>query len=49
MLKKEEYEDRIERLKEELEQPMTDEYIMRIAREKLGYYLPDEVIFYNDR
>lgn len=46
---KEEYEDRIERLKEELEQPMTDEYIMRIAREKLGYYLPDEVIFYNDR
>lgn len=46
---KEEYEERIDRLKEELAQPMTDEYVMRIAREKLGYYLPDEVIFFNDR
>lgn len=46
---KEEYEERIDRLKEELEHPMDDEYVMRIAREKLGYYLPDEVIFFNDR
>ena len=46
---KEEYEEKIDRLREELEHPMDDEYVMRIAREKLGYYLPDEVIFFNDR
>ncbi len=46
---KEEYQDQIERLKEELAHPMDDEYVMRIAREKLNYYLPDEVIFFNDR
>lgn len=46
---KEAYEEEIERLKSELERPMDDEYVMRIAREKLNYYLPDEVIFYNDR
>ncbi len=46
---KEVYEEEIERLKSELERPMDDEYVMRIAREKLNYYLPDEVIFYNDR
>lgn len=46
---KEAYEEEIERLKSELDRPMDDEYVMRIAREKLNYYLPDEVIFYNDR
>ena len=46
---KEQYEEKIGRLKEELEHPMDGEYVMRIAREKLGYYLPDEIIFYNDR
>ncbi len=46
---KEEYQDEIDRLKEELAHPIDDEYVMRIAREKLNYYLPDEVIFFNDR
>lgn len=46
---KEDYLDEIDRLKNELERPMDDEYVMRIAREKLNYYLPDEIIFYNDR
>ena len=46
---KEAYEEEIERLKSELERPMDDEYVMRVAREKLNYYLPDEIIFYNDR
>ncbi len=46
---KERYEEEINRLKENLEHEMDDEYIMRIAREKLNYYLPDEIIFYNDR
>lgn len=46
---KQAYEDEIERLKQELSHEMDDEYVMRIAREKLNYYLPDEVIFYHDR
>ena len=46
---REDYLDEIDRLKNELERPMDDEYVMRIAREKLNYYLPDEIIFYNDR
>jgi cell division protein FtsB len=46
---KENYLDEIDRLKNELERPMDDDYVMRIARDKLNYYLPDEIIFYNDR
>lgn len=46
---KEAYVEEIERLKADLEHPMDDDYVMRIAREKLNYYLPDEIIFYNDR
>ena len=48
LAQKEEYMDAIEQLRSELEHPMDNEYIMRVAREKLGYYLPDEIIFYND-
>ncbi len=40
------YEDDVARLQYELEQPMDDEYMMRIARERLGYHLPDEKVFY---
>ena len=46
---KERYEDEIAKLKEDLLHDMDDEYIMRIAREKLNYYLPDEIIYFNDR
>ena len=46
---KEEYEEAIDKLKSDLEHEMDYDYIMRIAREKLSYYLPDEIIFYNDR
>ena len=46
---KERYEDEILKLKEDLLHEMDDDYIMRIAREKLNYYLPDEVVFFNDR
>lgn len=45
---KEKYEEEIDRLKEELAHPMDNDYVMRVARE-YGYYLPDEVIFFNDR
>ena len=30
------------------DEPVTDEYIRRIAREKLNYRDPDEILFYND-
>ncbi|MBR5516290.1 MAG: septum formation initiator family protein [Clostridia bacterium] len=38
----------IEELQAELDTPFDDEYIIRVAREKLGYHLPDEIIYYND-
>lgn len=42
-------EDNIERLENELAAPFDDEYVVRIAREKLNYCLPEEIIFYSDR
>lgn len=42
------YADEIEDLKNEIARPFDDEYVMRVAREKLGYHLPDEIIYYND-
>ncbi len=44
----EEYVEDIEELKSEMERPFDDEYVIRVAREKLGYHLPDEIIYYND-
>ncbi|MBQ4562419.1 MAG: septum formation initiator family protein [Clostridia bacterium] len=44
----EEYREDIEELKAEMERPFDDEYVIRVAREKLGYHLPDEIIYYND-
>ena len=44
----EEYNEDIEELKAEIERPFDDEYVIRVAREKLGYHLPDEIIYYND-
>lgn len=49
LLEKQQYEYAIEKLKSDLNHEMDNEYIIRIAREKLNYYLPDEIIFYNDR
>ena len=46
---KADYEEEIERLMQDLNREMDEDYIMRIAREKLNYYLPDEIVFYNDR
>ncbi len=42
------YSLRVEELQERLETPMDRDYIIRIAREKMGYALPNEIIFYND-
>ena len=46
---KQEYEDAIDKIKADLAEEMDEDYIIRIAREKLNYYLPDEIIFYTDR
>ena len=43
------YIDEIDRLREELDHELDQDYVMRIARERLNYYLPDEILFYSDR
>ena len=41
--------DHIEEIQNDLDAPFDEEYIVRVAREKLNYYLPEEIIFYSDR
>jgi cell division protein FtsB len=38
----------IEALQNKLDTPFDNDYIIALAKEKLNYCLPDEVIFYND-
>ena len=42
------YNDSIEQLSEQLDQPYNDDYIERVAREKLNYRMPNEIIYFND-
>jgi cell division protein FtsB len=44
----EELEERREKLREMIQSSKNKEYIVRIAKERLGLYFPDEEIFYND-
>jgi cell division protein FtsB len=46
--KREELEIEIEELTFLLDQPVDYDYIVRVAREKLGLHLPDEIVYYND-
>ena len=46
--KVEEYEAEIEELEYLIDCPVDYDYIVRIAREKLNLYLPDDIIYYND-
>lgn len=46
--KVEEYENEVEYLEYLLDCPVDYDYIVRMAREKLGLHLPDEIIYYND-
>ena len=41
-------EDRLLYIRMRLDSPITDEDIRRVAREKLNYRDPDEIIFFND-
>ena len=47
-IEKEALKDEIDELKYLIDCPMDYDYIVRVAREKLGLYLPDETIYYND-
>jgi cell division protein FtsB len=38
----------LEKLIDEVNADYNDEYIIKIAREELGYRMPDEVIYYNN-
>ena len=38
----------IDELQNRLNTPFDEEYIVELAKEKLGYCLPDEIIFVND-
>ena len=39
-------QQQIDKLNRDIAAPMDDEYIIRVAREKLNLYFPDETIFY---
>ncbi len=43
-----EAKDEQARLKEEIAAPFDDEYVKRVARRKLGYCMPGEIIYFND-
>ena len=42
------YEYEIEELRYLLDSPVDFDYIVRVAREKLGLHLPDEIVYYSD-
>ena len=44
----EEIQGDVDELQNKLDTPFDEEYIIALAKEKLGYCLPDEIIFYND-
>jgi cell division protein FtsB len=46
--KVEEYEAEVEKLEYLIDCPVDYDYIIRVAKEKLNLYLPDEIIYHND-
>ncbi len=46
--KVDEYEAEVERLEYMIDCPVDYDYIVRVAKEKLNLYLPDEIIYHND-
>ena len=39
---------RNEELRSELNEEIDEDYMIKVAREKLDYHMPDEIIYYND-
>lgn len=46
--KREKVNDEIDELKYLINCPVDYDYIVRVAREKMGLHLPDEIVYYND-
>ena len=46
--RKENYVFSIDKIQNDLNTPVDDDYIIRVAKEKLNLRLPEEIIFYND-
>ncbi len=46
-VKRNEYVERIERIEYELDCEFDDEYVIRIAKEKLNLCMPNEAVYYN--
>lgn len=42
------YTERVDELENKLDAPFDGDYIIKVAKEKLNYCLPEEIIFYND-
>lgn len=40
--------DKVEELEYMIDAPMDKDYIVRVAREKLGLVLPEEIVYYSD-
>ena len=45
----EDKQEQVDELKFLLDSPFDFDYIVRIAKDRLGLYFPDEEIFYNDK
>ena len=43
----EEQQERVGKLRYELDRPYDDEYAIEIARDKLNLHLPGEIVYYN--
>lgn len=48
LLELEDIQGEVDELQNKLDTPFDEEYIIALAKEKLGYCLPEEIIFYND-
>lgn len=42
-------EDNYEELKRQLDEPLDDQYVRDVARDKLGLRLPEEIVVYSDK
>ena len=46
--KRDQLSDEIDELRYLIDCPVDYDYIVRVAKEKLGLHLPDEIVYYND-
>ncbi|MBQ8408866.1 MAG: septum formation initiator family protein [Clostridia bacterium] len=46
--RRDELQDEIDELRYLIDCPVDYDYIVRVAKQKLGLHLPDEIVYYND-